>query len=534
MPTRGMPHTHAHPLLAPLDGSRTLRTAGSARRPDAPAQIFADRAAGSKKMLAASASHHESVRRLHAAHGLEQELRPSTSGPQLFRGAGGSFTSAPPRDLLASRGAQFRISALDKLAEPESEECQQCLGLRQQIKGLKRRLSSVRYADEHLTRDADELRSERDGFRAERDGLQAMVSDLQQQLAHAASSHGAQASALSELERLRQEMREAEREHSQAVEAKDLRVAELLQIIMNRDDAIQQHRKEYESLQGDLRSMDQRRRGAEAAAAKAEGALLGAQEQLQVLHAGSTNDREALLQNQTQHLAAQLLETEANARQRCDEFDAMLGALHALERSASAGHETLCKALEAASSREAELRCTQEKNSAAVRRLEQERDDARYRLECSDAERDRNMLLLARENGDLCDRLASAQGQLDTLSQRAAAQEEQNSALEQQLRQVHADRDMQAKNIAALEKRVSELKSDTTKRVVVITPKICVSVPPGQLEEVGKLDLPVNVLQKLVAKQLGYEADELFKAEDETSIANIDFDRPQIGRGLRT
>ena len=58
------------------------------------------------------------------------------------------------------------------------------------------------------------------------------------------------------------------------------------------------------------------------------------------------------------------------------------------------------------------------------------------------------------------------------------------------------------KQVVDLEKYVDDLKSDTTRRVVVVTPKICVSVAPGQIEEIGKLDLPASVLQKLVAKQV--------------------------------
>ena len=530
MPARGLPH--AQPLLMPLDGSRTLRTAGSARRLDAPAQIFADHAAaGSMKMLAASASHHESVRRLHSVHGLEPELRPSTSAPQLLRGTGGSFTSAPPRDLLASRGAQFRISALDKPTEPtDSGDCQQCVAMRQQIKGLKRRLSSVRYADEHLTRDADELRSARDSLRAERDGLQVIVIKLQQQLAQ----ESGQTSVRSELERVKMEMQETQQQHLEMLEEKDSRVAEMLQIIINRDDAIQQHMKKHDSLQSDLRNMDQRRRGAEFLAAKAQQALLDTQKQLQVLQAGLTNDREVLLQTQNQHLSARLLEAEEHARQRCDEFHAMLSALQELERSAADSEETLRMALEAANCREAEMRCMQDESRAVVGIMKQERDDARHRLECSDAERDRNLLLLSRENGDLCEKLASTQGQVEMLSQKIAVLEEHNGALEHQVRQVLADCNLLTKKSAALEKRMTELRSDAAKRVVVVTPKICVSVSAGQLEEVGKLDLPVKVLQKLVAKQLGYEPDELFKAEDEASIANIDFDRPRLRPGMRT
>ena len=56
-----------------------------------------------------------------------------------------------------------------------------------------------------------------------------------------------------------------------------------------------------------------------------------------------------------------------------------------------------------------------------------------------------------------------------------------------------------------LEKSASLLNADQRRRVVVVTPKICVSMPTGQMEEVGKMELPLHVLRKLVATQLGYE-----------------------------
>lgn len=118
-------HRHANTILAPLDSGRLLRTAGSTRRHDLPHEqqqqqqqqllTFNRTPSTAKKALAASASMHQEVMRRimtedPTAHRREAEMRPSTSAPTLFRGAGGSFTSAPPRDLLASRGSQFRIS----------------------------------------------------------------------------------------------------------------------------------------------------------------------------------------------------------------------------------------------------------------------------------------------------------------------------------------------------------------------------------------------------------------------------------------
>ena len=59
--------------------------------------------------------------------------------------------------------------------------------------------------------------------------------------------------------------------------------------------------------------------------------------------------------------------------------------------------------------------------------------------------------------------------------------------------------------VEQLEKSASLLNADQRRRVVVVTPKICVSMPTGQMEEVGRMELPLDVLRKLVATQLGYE-----------------------------
>ena len=180
--------------------------------------------------------------------------------------------------------------------------------------------------------------------------------------------------------------------------------------------------------------------------------------------------------------------------------------------------DTLEEALQKACRRE-------ESNNAMIKQLKLELGEAQYRLASSGAERDRNIALLARENGEMREMLQTMQQQMLVLNKEAAEADAARRQLEEQLQGARADLDRSAKDATELEKRVSELKGDTTKRVVVVTPKICVSVPPEQLEEIGKLDLPASVLQKLVAKQLGYDPDELFKAEDEAALGNIDFFR---------
>jgi hypothetical protein len=59
--------------------------------------------------------------------------------------------------------------------------------------------------------------------------------------------------------------------------------------------------------------------------------------------------------------------------------------------------------------------------------------------------------------------------------------------------------------VEKLEKSAGLLNVDQRRRVAVVTPKNCVSMPSGQMEEVGRMELPLHVLWKLVAKQLGYE-----------------------------
>jgi len=97
-------------MLAPLETSRMLLTAGSARRPEQPAPVLHRAGSSGSKKLSSSVCTHQDMRRLRtadaSAHNRDADLRPSTSVPMLFRGTGGNFTKAPPRDLLASRGAQ--------------------------------------------------------------------------------------------------------------------------------------------------------------------------------------------------------------------------------------------------------------------------------------------------------------------------------------------------------------------------------------------------------------------------------------------
>jgi len=242
-------------------------------------------------MLAAAATmHQESMRRLLAADkddARPHDARPSTSAPAGR--AGGSFTRAPPRDLLASRGAQFRISALDKLAEHESDECQRCADYRQQIKGLKRRLGSVRYADDHLGREPRV-----DEARAERDQLKQMVADLQSRLERS----GGETARRRELACLKEDLREAESQRRGEEEQRRACIAEMQQIILNRDESIGVYKRDQQRLQENLRHVSDRLQRAEAAGAAASAALHEAQSQLKVQHAGSWSEKELLLHAQ--------------------------------------------------------------------------------------------------------------------------------------------------------------------------------------------------------------------------------------------
>lgn len=513
------------PLLAPLDSVRHTRTASSRQHREACSSLLFERAPeGSRKMLAATASmHQESMRRLLTAERddnrpiIMHDSRPSTSAPAGR--AGGTFTRAPPRDLLASRGAQFRISALEKAAEHEIDECQRCADYRTQIKSLKRRLASVRYADVHLTRDA------REDVRAERDQLKLLVANLQSKL----EQNGGQTARRHEVACLKHDLKEAEIQRSSLAEENEAHIAEMQQIILNRDESIEVYKQDQQRLQESLRALGGRLHSAEAASAVATASLHEAQNQLAVQHAGSASEKEQLLQSQVHGLSIQLLDAEERLRlqdieqtrireeeseRRAMECVNLSCAIEKLVRSI----DTLEEALQKACRRE-------ESNNAMIKQLKLELGEAQYRLASSGAERDRNIALLARENGDMRDILQSMQQQMLALNNESGDAVVLRRQLEDQLQEARADHERSVKEAAELEKRVRELQCDTTKRVVVVTPKICVSVAPGQLEEIGKLDLPESVLRKLVAKQLGYDPDELFKAEDEASLANIDLFR---------
>lgn len=375
----------------------------------------------------------------------------------------------------------------------------------------------MRYADDH----SREPRI--DEARAERDQLKQVVADLQSRLERS----GGETARRRELDCLKDDLREAENQRCGEVEEKEACIAELQQIILNRDESIEVYKKEQQRLQENLRHVSDRLQGAEAAGAAASAALQEAQSQLQVQHAGSSSEKELLLHAQMHELSAQLLDAEERLRvrsqdgaqaleeerhRRLTEAESLSSSIGRLERSM----ELLVKALKSASRRD-------EGHAAVVKQLKQELGDAQSQLACSGAERDRNMTLLARENGEMSDMLQMLQQQVLALNQEAAEAAAARRQLEGEMQRQAAAHERSIKQVVDLEKHVDDLKSDTTRRVVVVTPKICVSVAPGQIEEIGKLDLPASVLQKLVAKQLGYDPDELFKAEDESSLSNINF-----------
>lgn len=88
------------------------------------------------------------------------------------------------------------------------------------------------------------------------------------------------------------------------------------------------------------------------------------------------------------------------------------------------------------------------------------------------------------------------------------------------------------KVVTALKKEIEKLKEELAAKesappensgtkVVVVTPKITVSMPDGSMRDHGKMGLPKHVLQELVANQLGYTPDELFQVDDVSQLGAI-------------
>ena len=204
------------------------------------------------------------------------DLRPSTSAPMSSDNrAGGMYTSQPPRSLLFSRGAQFRVSALDKREpkssetrqQPNGSECQRCIDYRQQIKGLKRRLDSVRYADDRsVTRDPAVEKLD-----AENDGLKACILELRQKLEEQNSRAGTEINIFRQREDL---------ENSYALAEKEAHIEEMKQIIINRDESIELCKQEHLRMEASLQDANKRQRKAESQAAAATAALKDAQSKL--------------------------------------------------------------------------------------------------------------------------------------------------------------------------------------------------------------------------------------------------------------
>lgn len=403
---------HAHSLLLPLANSRSLRTSGSSRHKDQNCAIenFNHIPSTSRKALAASASlHYESVRRL-----LTAETSGLNRDTEMRHG-----NAAPPRELLASRGAQFRVTSIDKFnIDHNSDECQQCLEYRQQIKKLKRRLSSVRYTDDQRSEQGvEELRAEREELWKECAGLKATIGDLQKQLEEDGFRKGKESESLKEeLDEARQTLAEKEGYH-----------AEMQQILLNREDAIEHGRKEYQRLQDVMIHLRELLKNSEATVADQTAALRDAHNKLLLEPANSISEKEKIHYTRINQLTEKLIETETlnceaenarelEAKQRLTEFNQLQCILDALERSVSFSQEVLQAILHATRLENMEKRAT-------IKKLEEELSDARYRIECSRAERDSSLQALSCENRKLCESLARTQDQVDALSQQVAAQE---------------------------------------------------------------------------------------------------------------
>jgi chromosome segregation ATPase len=67
---------------------------------------------------------------------------------------------------------------------------------------------------------------------------------------------------------------------------------------------------------------------------------------------------------------------------------------------------------------------------------------------------------------------------------------------------------------ALLDEMSKKANENPSTKVVVVTPKITVSLPDGSAHDHGKMNLPKHVLQELVANQLGYTPDDLFQIDD--------------------
>jgi hypothetical protein len=81
-------------------------------------------------------------------------------------------------------------------------------------------------------------------------------------------------------------------------------------------------------------------------------------------------------------------------------------------------------------------------------------------------------------------------------------EQERNAALRDLVTSLRTKTKEDSMEMAVMQSEVQRLRNDCMKRVVVLTPKICVSAGPGQLNEIGKMDLPMHVLKVLRVSRL--------------------------------
>ena len=119
-----------------------------------------------------------------------------------------------------------------------------------------------------------------------------------------------------------------------------------------------------------------------------------------------------------------------------------------------------------------------------------------------------------------CAKLQLVEAALKVCEEQKNKEVERVSLLQDQLVQRDAAISTQRSEI---ERLTAELAAERNKeapgtKVVVVTPKISVSMPDGNAQDFGKMHLPLHVLQDLVARQLGYTPDELFQVDDVSEL----------------
>mmetsp|Transcript_36266 Transcript_36266/g.82648 ORF Transcript_36266/g.82648 Transcript_36266/m.82648 type:complete len:540 (-) Transcript_36266:572-2191(-) len=456
---------------------------------------------------------------------LRQFLSDNTNMRQSRQGVRGVLNEV--------RGAQFKIHALNK----GEEVCERCLELRRSIKMLKLRNDDLKRShieiQEISLRKSMEHEETINRLVSENDRLVALLNQQGEQM-QTGLADNQQAEALKKRVRvLEEELQYATDQQAQGRQEIALLKAELQrynQLVQTKEDQWAAERSKLKGTIKDLEATLARFRSSDLEHNQSNGQLM---DKLSLAHRDVETLRKQLAEQV--ELALRSKEGAGQTGARVAELEALLRAAETKAEDALAFAKSLqdqvSQAQADAKQAQTQLQESQRQVGLAATAL----DAANQAIEGLKASLDRTtqelfessekmsllqtkMASLTRENEQevniLENKLRSESKARDRVTSEKEQAERQLKDTKTELRE---EKHRLLEEIRALRVEMEEYKkkAETTK-VVVVTPRIFITIPGGQSKEYGQMDLPPEVIRKLVVQQLGYEPGEI------RSVRNLD------------